>query len=245
MRASADKRPVILIVDDTPANLGVLVELLSAHDFAVSVAEDGESALELIEYVMPALILLDVLMPELDGYATCERLKQHPVARDVPVIFMTGLTDTVNKVRGFELGAVDYITKPFQHEEVMARINTHLTMQQLQRRVQESEARLSRILESALDAIVTVDEQGRIGFFNEGAERMFRFPAAQAIGEPCARFFSESLRRIIMASGAARASAMWVPEGHNAVRADGECFPVEATLSRVDAGGQSISTLIL
>ena len=137
MNASPDSRPLILIVDDTPTNLGVLVELLSANHFAVSVAEDGESALEQVEYIRPDLILLDVLMPNLDGYATCERLKALPSTRDIPVVFMTGLTDTVNKVKGFRLGAVDYITKPFQHEEVIARITTHLTLQQLRQRLQE------------------------------------------------------------------------------------------------------------
>src|SRR6476661_9338672 len=169
MNVSHDNRPLILIVDDTPANLGVLVDLLSAHELAVSVAEDGDSALEQIEFVMPDLVLLDVLMPNLDGYATCEQLKARPATRDIPVIFMTGLTDAVNKVKGFELGAVDYITKPFQHEEVLARITMHLTLQQLKLRLQESEERLSRVIESAMDAIVTLDHIGRIVFFNRAA----------------------------------------------------------------------------
>src|SRR5689334_25311812 len=114
MIASTDKSGLVLIVDDTPANLGMLVDLLSEHGFDVSIAEDGASALKQIEQRLPDLILLDVLMPDLDGYATCERLKRHPRARDIPVMFMTGLTDTISKVRGFRLGAVDYITKPFE-----------------------------------------------------------------------------------------------------------------------------------
>src|SRR3954453_527844 len=118
MNAPQDNPPLILIVDDTPANLSVLVDLLSAHHFAVSVAEDGESALEQVDYIVPDLILLDVLMPNLDGYSTCGQLKASPPTRDIPVIFMTGLTDTGSKVKGFELGAVDYVPKPFQHEEV-------------------------------------------------------------------------------------------------------------------------------
>ncbi len=240
-----DKRPLILIVDDTPANLGVLVDLLSAHEFEVSVAEDGESALEQTEYIVPDLILLDVLMPNLDGYATCERLKQNARTRDIPIIFMTGLTDAVSKVRGFELGAVDYITKPFQQEEVMARIGMHLTLQQLKRRLEESEERLSRIIESAMDAIVTIDERGRILFFNRAAEQVFRCRASDAIGQPCERFLSTPLRRILLESNDGPADAMWVPEGHDAVRADGEIFPIEASLSRAEANGEVISTLIL
>jgi PAS domain S-box-containing protein len=246
MNVSHDNRPLILIVDDTPANLGVLVDLLSAHELAVSVAEDGDSALEQIEFVMPDLVLLDVLMPNLDGYATCEQLKARPATRDIPVIFMTGLTDAVNKVKGFELGAVDYITKPFQHEEVLARINMHLTLQQLRRRLQESEQRLSRVVESAMDAIVTLDQDGRIIFFNRAAERAFRCSSSEAIGEPCARFLSAPLRRMIFENEeAAPPPAMWVPEGHHAVRADGELFAIEASLSRAEAGGRTIHTLIL
>jgi len=245
MIASTDKSGLVLIVDDTPANLGMLVDLLSEHGFDVSIAEDGASALKQIELRLPDLILLDVLMPDLDGYATCERLKRHPRARDIPVMFMTGLTDTISKVRGFRLGAVDYITKPFEPEEVIARIHTHLTMQQLRQRLQESEARLKHILESAIDAIVTIDESGRITFFNEAAEHMFRCSAARALGEPCERFLSEPLRRIIVDAAAGRPAAMWVPEGHNGVRADGETFPIEASLSRAETGGQIINTLIL
>jgi PAS domain S-box-containing protein len=246
MNASHDSRPLILIVDDTPANLGVLVDLLSAHDFAVSVAEDGDSALEQIEYVVPDLVLLDVLMPNLDGYATCEQLKARPATRDVPVIFMTGLTDTLSKVKGFELGAVDYITKPFQHEEVIARITMHLTLQQLKRRLQESEERLSRIIESAMDAIVMLDHDGRIIFFNRAAERAFRCSSSEAIGQPCQRFLSSPLRRMIFEhDGDAPPPAMWLPEGHNAVRADGELFAIEASLSRAETGGRTIHTLIL
>jgi PAS domain S-box-containing protein len=241
-----NSQPLILIVDDTPANLGLLVELLSAHDFAVSVAEDGESALEQVEYAPPDLILLDVLMPSLDGYATCEQLKARPATRDTPIIFMTGLTDTVSKVKGFHLGAVDYITKPFQHEEVIARIAIHLTLQQLRRRLQESEERLSRVIESATDAIVTLDHIGRVMFFNRAAERAFRCASSEAIGYPCDRFLSAPLRAMIFDQDAdGSLPAMWVPEGHHAVRADGEPFPIEASLSRAETGGRTIHTLIL
>ncbi len=246
MNAPHDNRPLILIVDDTPANLSVLVDLLSTHHFAVSVAEDGESALEQVDYIAPDLILLDVLMPHLDGYATCAQLKSKPATREIPVIFMTGLTDAVSKVKGFELGAVDYITKPFQHEEVIARITMHLTLQQLKRRLQENEERLSRILESAMDAIVTLDAGGRVVFFNRAAETMFRCAAGSAIGQPSERFLSAPLRRIIHeCGGRAPLNAMWIPEGLNAVRADGDVFPIEASLSRAEAGGQIICTLIL
>jgi CheY-like chemotaxis protein len=119
----------ILIVDDNPTNLEVLSETLTRSGYQVSVAIDGESAIEQVKYHLPALILLDIMMPGIDGFETCRRLKQNPVSRDIPVIFMTALTDTEHKVKGFSLGAVDYVTKPFQREEVLARIEVQIRLQ--------------------------------------------------------------------------------------------------------------------
>ncbi|MEO0758472.1 MAG: response regulator [Cyanobacteria bacterium J06648_16] len=121
----------ILIVDDNPTNLEVLSEALIHEGFQVAVAIDGESALEQVVYHRPELILLDVMMPGIDGFETCRRLKSNPDTVDIPIIFMTALADTENKVSGLSLGAVDYITKPFQHEEVLARVRVHLQLQNL------------------------------------------------------------------------------------------------------------------
>jgi len=123
MSVDTTDKGVILIVDDTPTNLEVLLDFLEDSGFKVLVAEDGESAIEGAEYSPPDLILLDVIMPGIDGFETCRRLKTNQATQDIPVIFMTALTETVDKVRGLSLGAVDYITKPLQHEEVLARIN--------------------------------------------------------------------------------------------------------------------------
>ena len=128
----------ILIVDDTPANLKVLVNFLQDSDFKVVISQDGESALHRAEYVNPELILLDVVMPGLNGFEVCQRLKENPKTRDIPVVFMTALSETVDKVKGFKSGAVDYVTKPFQCEEVLARINSHLTIRRLQRQLEEA-----------------------------------------------------------------------------------------------------------
>jgi PAS domain S-box-containing protein len=243
------RKPLILLVDDTPANLGVLFELLKGCGFKVSVAEDGESALEQVNYVRPDLILLDVLMPLMDGFTTCERLKAQPETREIPVIFMTALTDTVDKVKGFGLGAVDYITKPFQQEEVLARIRTHLALQQLKTSLKESEERLSHIIESAMDAIITLDQDGRILLFNRAAERVFRCSAGEAVGGPCKRFLSGGLCQVlndyVRGKPPGLKGPMWVPAGHQAVRADGSPFPIEATLSYAEASGQALYTIIL
>ena len=121
----------ILIVDDTPDNLLVLFSYLEEQGFKVLLAEDGETALKIAQSKAPDLILLDVLMPEIDGFETCRLLKAEASTKEIPVIFLTALSETVNKVKGFRLGGVDYITKPTEQEEVLVRIQTHLNLQNM------------------------------------------------------------------------------------------------------------------
>jgi DNA-binding response OmpR family regulator len=131
-----DENSTILIVDDIAENISVLFDLLIMNDFEVLVERSGEGALQLVELACPRpdLILLDVMMPPgIDGFETCSRLKANPNTEDIAVIFMTALSDTTDKVRGFELGGMDYVTKQFQQEEVLARINTHLTISKLKK----------------------------------------------------------------------------------------------------------------
>lgn len=122
---------VVLAVDDTPGNLRVLLEVLGSVGHEVLVATDGKSALETARYAHPDLILLDVLMPGMDGYETCAKLKADETTNRIPIIFMTALSETAEKVRAFDTGAVDYITKPFEHSELLARVNTHLIVSRL------------------------------------------------------------------------------------------------------------------
>jgi two-component system NtrC family sensor kinase len=142
--ASADPTDgaAVLVVDDNPTNLGVLSDLLDTAGYEVRVARSGRIALDRVAFAEPALILLDVMMPELDGFETCRQLKANPATRAIPVIFMTALADTADKVRGFELGAVDYITKPFQQEEVLARVRTQLRISTLARALDQANQRL-------------------------------------------------------------------------------------------------------
>src|SRR5688572_13888322 len=116
----------VLIIDDEPANLGVVTEYLECRHCKVLSARTGESGLERAQYARPDLILLDVRLPGLDGFEVCRRLKANVITRDIPVIFMTILTSTEDKVRGFQVGGVDYITKPIQQDELLARVMTHL-----------------------------------------------------------------------------------------------------------------------
>jgi signal transduction histidine kinase len=127
----------ILIVDDQPINLDILSKTLINAGFRVTVAIDGESAIEQANYSPPALLLLDVKLPDIDGFETCRRLKANARTEHIPIIFMTALDEPEHKVRGFSLGAVDYITKPFQPEEVLARVRTHLQMQNLSQILEE------------------------------------------------------------------------------------------------------------
>ncbi|RFU46624.1 hybrid sensor histidine kinase/response regulator [Paraburkholderia sp. DHOC27] len=151
--------PVVLVVDDTPANLGLVVECLEGKNLRVAIARDGDEALRRAELVLPDLILLDVMMPGLDGFETCRRLKAMEKTRDIPVIFMTSLTQTDEKIEGFRAGAVDYVTKPLQMEEMAARVNTHLKLRSLQKLQEEQNARLQREVktrEQAEEALIEV-----------------------------------------------------------------------------------------
>ncbi|MCP3709256.1 hybrid sensor histidine kinase/response regulator [Paraburkholderia sp. CNPSo 3274] len=154
-----DDAPVVLVVDDTAANLGLVVETLEAEGLRAAVARDGQEALRRAEIVKPDLILLDVIMPGLDGFQTCRALKENPVTRDIPVIFMTSLSQTEDKINGFRVGAMDFVTKPLQMEEVAVRVQTHLKLRALQRTQQEQNVRLEEEIKTrirAQDALLEV-----------------------------------------------------------------------------------------
>jgi two-component system, cell cycle sensor histidine kinase and response regulator CckA len=142
MNFNNNENNVILIVDDIPNNLKILFDVLENSGFKVLVAEDGESAVEIAEYALPDLILLDILLPGMDGFETCQILKSNLVTQDIPVIFITALLDKLDIVKGLNTGAVDYITKPLEHQEVLARVNTHLRLRNLTRKLSEQNERL-------------------------------------------------------------------------------------------------------
>ena len=134
---SESKSDRILIVDDTPRNIQVLGTILKDQGYQLNVAQNGLQALEVVTKVTPDLILLDVMMPELDGFETCKRLKADAATKDIPVIFLTAKVETDDVVNGFELGAVDYVTKPFNPTELLARVDTHLTLHHLKQRLEQ------------------------------------------------------------------------------------------------------------
>ena len=146
----------ILLVDDNPTNLQVLFQTLEGRGYNLLVAKNGETALSITHKALPNLILLDIMMPGINGYEVCRQLKANPATKEIPVIFLSALGDTKDKVQGLDLGAVDYITKPFQPDEVIARVNTHLTIYRLKREVQKQRDELEHELQ------VVAEEQRKL-----------------------------------------------------------------------------------
>ncbi|HEY9652234.1 MAG TPA: hybrid sensor histidine kinase/response regulator [Coleofasciculaceae cyanobacterium] len=173
----------VLIVDDNPNNLGILFDYLTNSELKVFVALDGESAIAQIEDSQPDLILLDVMMPGIDGFETCHRLKANSSTQDIPVIFMTALSETIDKVKGFRAGAVDYITKPIQQEEVLSRIKIHLTLQDLKKQLQEKNETLLRLnqnleklVETRTRQLIEQEKSAIIGRLTQGIVHNIKTP---------------------------------------------------------------------
>ena len=145
--------PNILIVDDVNANLAVLTEMIRKAGYIARPVTSARQAVSAIEAMTPSLILLDISMPEVDGFVFCSMLKKNANTRDIPVIFITALNSTEDKIRGFQLGAVDYISKPFEVEEVTMRINTHLKMYKMQQELEVYNKKLYKIINEQIQKI--------------------------------------------------------------------------------------------
>jgi DNA-binding NarL/FixJ family response regulator len=161
----ADAREVVLVVDDSPATLGMLNEALEAAGYTVLVAQAGAAALALMERITPDIVLMDAVMPGLDGFETCRRMKGSAGLAAVPVVFMTGLTETEHVLRGLEAGGVDYVPKPVSPDEVVARVGVHLAT-----------ARLTRSAHVALDTagrfLLAASRDGRVLWCTPQAARL-------------------------------------------------------------------------
>jgi len=144
MNKTKVKQSNILIVDDTPENLTVLTRMLTDHGYQVRPALNGQIALKAVQKVLPDLILLDIIMPVMNGYEVCRRLKADKRTGGIPILFISALDEIMDKVKAFSAGGVDYITKPFQAEEVLARIQTHLALRNVQKRLQKQNIQLQR-----------------------------------------------------------------------------------------------------
>ena len=153
----------ILIVDDNSNNLKVLSQALRHAGWTVAIAKNGETALKQVKHTPPTLILLDVMMPGMDGFETCQKIKENPEMMDIPVIFMTALSDTVDKVKGLSIGAVDYITKPFQTEEVLARVSVHYNLRYLTKQLEEQNQFLEQRVAEKTAQLVQHEKMAALG----------------------------------------------------------------------------------
>ncbi len=187
----------ILIVDDMPDNLRLLTDMLMKQGHKVRPAPSGGHALATSKKELPDLILLDVLMPGMDGYEVCRELKADGRTRDIPVIFLSALNEVEDKVRGFEAGGVDFITKPFHVKEVMVRVETHLKISSLQQELRTETARFKTLADAAFEAIL-IHSAGVIVDANPAAGRLFQSPEAALVGADLAtRLPSEIHRRVL------------------------------------------------
>ena len=158
MNPEHERSADIMVVDDTPANLQLLERLLRERGYRVRALPNGRLALAAAKAEPPDLILLDINMPDMNGYEVCERLKTHPQLKDIPVLFISALNETLDKVKAFALGGLDYVTKPFQFEEVEARVRTHLELRRLQRNLEELVSLRTRQLAEAMGRLAILDK---------------------------------------------------------------------------------------
>ncbi len=234
----------ILIVDDTPENLTLLTRMLTQKGFLVRPAITGQVALKTIQKGLPDLILLDIMMPDMDGYEVCRRIKADKQTRDIPVLFISALDEALDKVKAFDVGGVDYITKPFQEEEVLARVETHLKLRDSQKRLQEKNLQLQQqieeyerakealrisqqyaknIIDSSLDMIIAVDKERKIVEFNKAAQETFGYTPEEVLGKHISILYADI-------NGASKISQNLAQDGRSMGeifnrRKNGEVFP--------------------
>ncbi len=227
---------LILLVDDNPRSLKPLSQILEQAEYRVAVALNGTTAIKQARTLLPDLILLDVMMPGMDGFETCRHFKANDLTRDIPVIFMTALTKTEDKVKGFETGGVDYISKPIAHREVLARVNTHLTNRKLRQRLEREKFRFQTLANAAFEGIVILEE-GRIADVNKPFEDMFGFSRSDVLERDILEFVTPVCRQMVNEHLRELNSQ---PSEIEAIRRDGSHFPAEIQAKTRQQNGQAL-----
>jgi PAS domain S-box-containing protein len=223
----------ILIVDDTPDNLRLLSKMLMERGYKVRPAPSGAHALATTGKEIPDLILLDVIMPEMDGYEVCRQLKAGEGTKDIPIIFLSALNEVEDKVRGFEAGGVDFITKPFHAKDVMVRVETHLKISNLQHKLRTETARFKTLAHAAFEAIL-IHSAGVVIDANPTAARLFQYNEAALIGADLAELLpSEFYRRV--------QSEQPSPFEGDVISRDNSRIPVEFRTKNLPLKGRQVS----
>ena len=184
------KQPLLLVVDDIAKNIQLIGNILQKENYRVSLANNGRQAIAIATEVRPDLILLDVMMPEMDGFETCSILKSQPETKNIPIIFLTAKVDSEDIIKGFELGAVDYITKPFNAHELKARVKTHTELKINKDLLEENALQLSKernkletIVKSIADGVFVADKDLKITLFNPKAVEISGFSEKEVLGK--------------------------------------------------------------
>jgi PAS domain S-box-containing protein len=241
-----------LVVNDVPDLVELMKELLHQSGYNVLTAYDGQEGFVLTRAEHPNLVISDVSMPRLDGIEMCRLIRAHPELRTIPVLLVSAKRrDSASVIEGLKAGADDYLESPYDPMRLITRVAQLIERRRAEEALRESQVRLAGIVESAMDAIITVDGEQRILLFNRAAEMMFRCPAAEAIGQRLQRFIPERFRTIYSAhiEGFGQVGittrSMAGSSSVNGLRADGEEFPVEASISQVEANRQKLYTVIM
>jgi PAS domain S-box-containing protein len=232
--------PAILLVDDIPANLRVLYESLNGRDYRLFIANGGEQALEVAHKSHPDLILLDIMMPDIDGFEVCRRLKQDPATAGIAIIFLSALDDTADKIRGLQLGAVDYVTKPFNPDEVAARVETHCKILRLEHELANRNRQLElvrdRILSSMAEGIVGLDADGHVSFVNPAAERILGVAAHDILARKQSDWepptLQQAISRVLREPSEVSVDELTLP------RPDASTLPIELRIAPISENQQ-------
>ncbi|MFN6515835.1 MAG: response regulator [Nostoc sp. CreGUA01] len=263
MNCKKNENNVILIVDHLPNTLKKLCEFLKDFGFKVLVAEDGGSALEIAESALPDLILLDVILPGIDGFETCRLLKSNSATQDIPVIFISGLIDKIDIVKGLNLGAVDYITKPLENQEVLARVNIHLRLRNLTKKLtaqnehqvalrerKQAEQKIreqAALLNITTDAIIVQDLNNQIQFWNQGAEHLYGWMTEEVLGKNANQLLypKQSFCQLKNIQKTLAESGSWQGELHQVTKQGQEMIVASRWTLVNDEEGQAKSILIV
>lgn len=244
----------ILLVDDKPANISLLTSILQEQGHQILAANNGEQAIKIATHILPDLILLDIMMPGIDGFETCRRLKNQPRTQSIPIIFISAKNEVEDVLMGFSVGGVDYINKPFYAEEVCSRVKNHLKIQKLHKDLLTSEAkmshllanyqhqseRLQQIVDHVTNGIVEIDHSGQIIFSNPAVEKLFGYTEEELLNINFFEFLVEPFAQLYQKKIAVHIESR-DEEGFldetlveiQARRKDGSLFPIDFSLVKI------------